>query len=145
VLGPCLKARGHRLRRTKDMATIDEQQRTEEQAFVWIARLRERNFEDWPDFRAWLEDPKHAEVYHEMAVADLELDVLLAPTAVHSATRMAWTVPVAAAIGVAAIAMAFVSAHLLTAQLRLTTPSPNPAQAPRLHGGQTVQDLFDGY
>jgi transmembrane sensor len=51
-------------------------------ALEWIIRQRDPNFDDWDGFTAWLEaDPRHADVYQVMAVADADMTLLLASTA----------------------------------------------------------------
>lgn len=60
----------------------DEQGRIEEEAAGWFVRLRDAATADWEAFTVWLEaDPRHAEAYDAMALAD-DLADGLAPAAV---------------------------------------------------------------
>ena len=45
----------------------------EEEAIVWIIRIRDPQFDDWELFASWAEDPVKAQTYAEMAAADIEL------------------------------------------------------------------------
>jgi transmembrane sensor len=57
-----------------------EPQIIEDEAIVWVIRLREPGFADWDSFTLWLEeDPRNARAYDEMSVIDADLDVLAAP------------------------------------------------------------------
>ena len=50
----------------------------EHAALDWIIRQRDPGFDEWDDFTAWLEeDPAHAAIYHELALAESGLDALV--------------------------------------------------------------------
>jgi transmembrane sensor len=89
----------------------------EDDALTWVARLRDRDFDDWAGFEQWLEaSPEHAETYHALASLDRGMDGMVAGTAPPSRERRRWAVPLAALSGVAAAVVALVSAHFMTAR-----------------------------
>lgn len=91
----------------------------ESAALDWVIRLRDPAFDGWEDFEAWLaSDPVHAKAYHQLAVADEDMAVLLTrapaprplitPVPKRSFTRRSWmggaiAASVAALVGVAVI------------------------------------------
>jgi transmembrane sensor len=52
----------------------------EDEAIAWVIRQRDPGFAGWDSFMLWLEeDPMHAQVYDEMAVADQDMAALVSP------------------------------------------------------------------
>lgn len=59
--------------------TNDSTDLIEDQALDWVIRQRDPAFDDWEPFTAWLSaDPRHADVYQAMAVADADMAEIVA-------------------------------------------------------------------
>ncbi len=52
----------------------------EDEAIAWLIRQRDPGFAGWDSFMLWLEeDPMHAQIYDEMALADQDMAAFAAP------------------------------------------------------------------
>lgn len=101
---------------------MNGQQQIDDEAIAWVVRVRDRAFDDWEAFEAWLAAaPAHADAYHRLANEDRDLDDILplqerpAPVPIHHSRRK-WAWPAA---GTAAAA-------LLVGTIALRVPLAGP-------------------
>jgi transmembrane sensor len=100
------------------MTSNQDQRGLEDQALAWVVRVRDRDFDDWDAFETWLAAaPAHAEAYHQLALADQDMEDILPPETVlpmparisRTGRRWAWS---AVAATVAAMLVGLVSVRM---------------------------------
>ena len=125
------------------MAMNRDPQEIEDQALAWVVRVRDRDFDDWGSFEAWLmAAPAHADAYHRLATEDRDLDDILpavpTPTPGRPAYRK-WAWPaVGGAVAALLVGVVAVRAPVAGPQLYEVATGAGERRAIMIEGGTSI-------
>jgi len=111
----------------------------EDEAIAWVIRQRDPGFADWESFMLWLEeDPMHAQTYDEMALADQDMILPVAPRPLAPPARRAPSRRMAMGWGAVAASLVAVAGYSVLIPAATTYAVETPA------GGRESVTLADG-
>ena len=125
------------------MAMNRDPQEIEDQALAWVVRVRDRDFDDWGSFEAWLmAAPAHADAYHRLATEDRDLDDILPAVPTPMPGRPAyrkWAWPaVGGALAALLVGVVAVRAPVAGPQLYEVATGAGERRAIMIEGGTSI-------